>query len=186
MHPLAESADPTEALPADAVEVGRILGPWGVKGWVHVQAYAAEPEALFSSRQWWLGAAGQARRWRVAQSKEHGSGIVAQLHDVLDRSAALALKGLPIWVPRTAFPTPADDEYYWVDLIGLEVVNREGVTLGQVTELFATGPTSVLRVRRGAEGDPEARETMIPFVNAYVDEVQLPERRIRVDWGVDD
>jgi 16S rRNA processing protein RimM len=188
----------TTSLPADAVEVGRIVGAWGIKGWVRVQPFSGDPQALFSTRQWLLCAAtpiaraaaaprpqGAARLVKVAQAKEHGDGIVAQLHDVPDRSAAEALKGQSIWVSRQSFPTPDADEYYWVDLIGLDVINREGDRLGTVAELFSTGPQSVMRVLSGAADDPSTVETLIPFVAAYVDEVRLAERLIRVDWGRD-
>lgn len=183
------------AWPADAVEVGRIAGAWGVKGWLRVQPFSADPQALFSSRQWLLAMlppGGDASRepagWRrvkVAQAREHGDHVVAQLHDVADRAAAEALRGFSVVVARSSFPTPDPDEYYWVDLIGCTVVNREGVTLGTVADLFSTGPHSVMRVRDGAEGDPAARELMVPFVAAYVDEVRIAERRIVVDWGTD-
>jgi 16S rRNA processing protein RimM len=122
---------------------------------------------------------------KVAQAREHGDHVVAQLHDVDDRAAAEALRGLSVLVARSSFPTPDPDEYYWVDLLGCSVVNREGTTLGTVADLFSTGPHSVMRVRNGAEGDPGTSEVLIPFVAAYVDEVRLAERLVLVDWGVD-
>jgi 16S rRNA processing protein RimM len=112
---------------------------------------------------------------RVAEAREHGDVVVARCHDVDDRAAAEGLRGASIHVPRANFPTPADGEYYWVDLIGCRVVNREQVDLGVVQGLIETGPTCVLRVG-------SAPETLIPFVSAYVDEVRLAERTIRVDW----
>lgn len=171
------------AWPADAVEVGRVVDAWGVKGWIKVEAYASDPQALFSARQWWvqLPAAPARppdrarRRLRVAEAREHGDSVVARCHDVDDRSAAEALRGASIHVPRASFPTPADDEYYWVDLIGCRVVNRERLELGVVQGLIETGPTCVLRI--GA-----SPEVLIPFVSAYVDEVRLAERTILVDW----
>lgn len=192
----AATAPDGAAWPADAVEVGRIVGAWGVKGWLRVQPFSADPQALFSCRQWLLAALppdGDARRpparamrAKVAQAREHGDGVVAQLHEVADRETAETLKGLSVVVPRSSFPTPDPDEFYWVDLIGCTVVNREGAALGVVQDLFTTGPNSVMRVRDGAEGDPAARERLIPFVSAYVDDVRVAERRIVVDWGVDD
>lgn len=174
-----------------------MLGAWGVKGWVRVQAFSPDPQALFSSRQWLLArrAAGDAgsgppahlQRVKLREIREHGDGIVASFHDVDDRSAAEALKGLAVVVSRQSFPTPEADEYYWVDLVGCEVVNRQGDRLGSVLELFSTGPTSVMRVRdpasavSGGAADVQS-ETLIPFVAAYVDSVNLPERRILVDW----
>ena len=109
--------------------------------------------------------------------------IVASAHEVDDRSAAEALKGARIFIPRSSFPTASTDEYYWVDLIGLQVVNREGVALGQVKELLSTGPQAVLVIEYTE--DSKAMERMIPFVSAFVDGVDLPGKRITVDWQTD-
>ncbi|MEH3086805.1 MAG: ribosome maturation factor RimM [Xylophilus ampelinus] len=178
-------------LPADAVEVGRIADAWGVKGWFKVLAYSAAPEALFSSRRWYLQPSEKGARHfegtrllRVKEAKEHSDAIVATAHDIPDRNAAEALRGARVFVPRTSFPTAAQDEYYWVDLIGLDVVNREGVPLGQVRDLMSTGPQTVLVIEQPAEGG-KPRERMIPFVSAFVDGVDLAGRRITVDWQPD-
>jgi 16S rRNA processing protein RimM len=177
-------------LPADAIEVGRIADAWGVKGWFKVLPHSASPEALFSSKRWFLlpserGAKtfSGAALLRVREAKEHSDTVVASAHDVDDRSAAEALKGARIFIPRSSFPTAATDEYYWVDLIGLDVVNREGVSLGQVKELLSTGPQTVLVIEY-QEGD-KTLERMIPFVSAYVDSVDLAGKRITVDWQAD-
>lgn len=105
--------------------------------------------------------------------------MVAAAQEVTDRNAAEALKGARVFVARSSFPTAGDDEYYWVDLIGCAVSNRDGAALGSVTELLDTGAHSVLRVVQG-----EA-ERLIPFVAAYIDSVDLEARRIVVDWGLD-
>ena len=110
--------------------------------------------------------------------------MVASAHEVDDRSAAEALKGARIFIPRSSFPTAAEDEFYWVDLLGLEVVNREGVALGQVQDLLSTGPQTVL-VLSSEQDDGKPVERMIPFVSQYVDGVDLPGRRITVDWQAD-
>jgi len=182
--------EPAE-LPADAVEVGRVQGAWGIKGWIKVQPHSASPEALFSSKRWFLlpperGAKAPfdgAVRLKIKEAREHTDAIVASAHDLTDRDAAETLKGARIFVPRSSFPTPDEGEYYWVDLIGLAVVNREGVALGQVTGLMATGPQQVLVVGYEEAGEP--RERLIPFVGAYVDDVDLEGRRITVDWQPD-
>ena len=90
-----------------------------------------------------------------------------------------AREGARVFVGRASFPTAGADEYYWVDLIGCAVVNREGADLGSVVDLLDTGAHSVLRVLQGET------ERLIPFVAAYVDAVDLPARRITVDWGLD-
>jgi len=170
-------------LPADAIEVGRIADAWGVKGWFKVLPHSASPEALFSSRRWFIDIHGKTVLLRIKETKEHSDSIVAMAHDVDGRDAAESLKGARIYVPRSSFPTAGEDEYYWVDLIGLDVFNREGLALGKVKDLMATGPQTVL-VLEYAEGDKPA-ERMIPFVAAYVDNVDLPGRKITVDWQPD-
>ena len=187
MLPTLEAAE----LPADAIEVARIADAWGIKGWFKVLPHSAQPEALFSSKRWFLqppgAATGRAFRLAIREAKEHSDCVVASSEEVPDRNAAEALRGARVFVPRSSFPTAGDDEYYWVDLIGLEVHNREGVALGSVVGLLDTGPHSVLRVQpqndagSGEVGD----ERLIPFVAAYVDAVDLAGRRITVDWGAD-
>jgi 16S rRNA processing protein RimM len=181
------------ALPEDAIEVGRVVGAWGIKGGIKVKPFAADPQALFSSKRWFVQPpeAPFARPGtqpelpallRVIGAKEHGDGVVATVQEVPDRTAAEALKGARIFVSRASFPTPDDDEFYWVDLIGLDVVDRQGSPLGSVAGLIETGPHCVLRVQPAAA---DAAETLIPFVAAYVDKVDMPARRITVDWEAD-
>lgn len=177
-------------MPADAIEVGRIADAWGIKGWFKVLPHSASPEALFSSKRWYLLPTERGNKTftgtlllRVREAKEHSDTVVASAHDVDDRSAAEALKGARIFIPRSSFPTASTDEYYWVDLIGLQVVNREGLALGQVKELLSTGPQTVLVIEYTEDG--KAMERMIPFVSAYVDGVDLPGKRITVDWQAD-
>jgi len=177
-------------LPADAIEVGRITDAWGIKGWFKVLPYSADPEALFSSKRWYLLPAEKGAKTfvgpvklAISEAKEHSDSVVAAAHDVPDRNTAEMLRGARIFVARSSFPSTAKDEYYWVDLVGLEVLNREGVVLGTVRELLTTGPQTVLVI--GYEQDGKAHERMIPFVAAFVDDVDLAARRIRVDWQPD-
>jgi len=177
-------------LPADAIEVGRIADAWGIKGWFKVLPYSASPEALFSSKRWFLQPAERGAKTfsgtvllKIKEAKEHSDSVVATSAEVPDRNAAELLKGARIFVSRASFPTPETDEYYWVDLIGLDVVNREGVALGAVRELLHTGPQTVLVLAYEEEG--KAKERMIPFVSAYIDTVDLLGRRITADWQPD-
>lgn len=188
---------PADAWPEDAVEVGRIVDAWGVKGWIKVQPFASDPQALFSTKRWYLqppedsgvkrpavakSAAPFPTLLKITQAKEHGDVVVAQVQDVEDRSGAEALRGWRIFVARSSFPTADADEYYWVDLIGMAVVNRQGEALGTVIGLLDTGPHSVLRIQ---PADPKAEERLVPFVSAYVDDVKTAEKLITVDWGLD-
>jgi 16S rRNA processing protein RimM len=186
---LPAGIEPAE-LPADAIEVGRIADAWGIKGWFKVLSHSADPEALFSSKRWYLQPAERGLKTfsgtvllKIREAKDHSGTVVATAQEVDDRDAAEALRGARVFVPRSSFPTASTDEYYWVDLIGLAVLNREGVALGTVKELLSTGPQTVLVLEYEADGKPQER--MLPFVAAYVDGVDLPGRRITVDWQPD-
>lgn len=185
-------------LPDDAVELGRFLDAWGVKGWVHIQPHSADTRALFESQYWYLlppearfgrgfSAFAGPVHVRVAEIKVHSDSIVARLEGMADRNGAESLKGARIHVPRSAFPPAEDGEYYWVDLIGLQVFNREGVHLGVVRDLMPTGPTSVLVMEytETVDGVEKTAERMVPFVGAYIDDVDLKARRITADWQTD-
>ncbi len=185
------SAQPEPARPDDAVEVGRVVGAWGVKGGIKVKPFASDPQALFSSKRWFLeppptprpgGGAAVPASLRIVTVREQGDGIVATAHELPDRTAAEAVQGARVFISRASFPTPEEGEFYWVDLIGLSVVTREGVPLGTVAGLIETGPHCVLTVQ-GA--DPEQPPVLIPFVDAYVDRVDMQARRIEVDWSLD-
>jgi 16S rRNA processing protein RimM len=192
--PLSESVE----WPSDAIEVAVVTGAWGVKGGVRIKPYSADPQALFSTKRWYWQApqempAAQRQRLavleqplRVATAREQGDGIVAVLQDLTDRDVAQACKGLRLFVRRSSFPTADEGEYYWVDLIGLEVVNRQEERLGTVVGLMQTGPHSVLRIEDVDPKTGDKLERLVPFVDAYIDEVSLPQRRIRADWGLDD
>ncbi len=186
MMPSLDAAE----LPADAIEVGRIADAWGIKGWFKVLPYSASPEALFSSKRWFLLPTEKGPKTfsgvvklAIREAKEHSATVVACAQEVDDRNAAEALRGSRIFISRSSFPTAGTDEYYWVDLIGLEVLNREGLMLGQVKELLSTGAQTVLVIEYQLED--QALERMIPFVAAFVDDVDLPGRRIHVDWQPD-
>ncbi|MEY4694805.1 MAG: Ribosome maturation factor RimM [Pseudomonadota bacterium] len=202
MRPALETA----ALPADAIEIGRIADAWGIKGWFKVLPHSASPEALFSAKNWFLlpperpmkpqratqAAVAVPPVWteplllNLKEVKDHSDTVVACAHGIEDRNAAEALRGARIFIPRSHFPAAADGEYYWVDLIGLQVINREGLNLGQVRDLMSTGPQTVLVIESepAAEGS-KPTERMIPFVSAFVDGVDLPGKCITVDWQPD-
>lgn len=191
------AAPPSDApaLPADAVEVGRVIGAWGIKGGIKVKPFAADPQALFSSKRWYIQPPETARPaglkaapelptlLRVVSAKEQGDGVVATAQELPDRTAAEALKGARVFVSRASFPTPDEDEFYWVDLIGLNVRNRAGLALGRVVGLIETGPHCVLRIQPERA---DAEEVLIPFVGVYIDRVDQAARLIHVDWDLED
>lgn len=170
---------PAEGDRSAVVAMGRVAGAFGVQGWVRIHPYSDEPGALAAHGEWLIG---QGQSWQsieVMECEVHGRMVVARLHGIQDRDAAALLRGQEIAVPRANLPPVAEGEFYWSDLVGLEVLNGVGEALGTVVEVFSNGAQEVLRVRQ------EAAERLIPFVPAYVQEVHLESRRITVDWQRD-
>lgn len=158
--------------------MGRIAAPFGVKGWVKVQPFSEDPGALMDFESWRVGRSEQQKHYSVEAIQDHGKALVAKLAGVDDRDAAYALRGQEISVAKRDLPPPEENEFYWSDLIGLTVVNREGVELGKVDSLMESGANDLLVVKG-------AREHLIPFVAAFVGEVDLAGGTIEVDWGED-
>ena len=163
---------------SDWVVMGRIAAPFGIKGWVKVQAFSDDPGTLMDFESWRIGRGSEHKHYRVETVQDHSNTLVAKLNGIDDRDAAFALRGQEISVERRFLPPPADNEYYWSDLIGLKAVNREGVELGTVSSLMESGAHDLLVVK----GD---REYLIPFVAAFVGKVDVAGGQIEVDWGED-
>lgn len=195
--------------PDDAVEVAKIGEAWGIKGGFKVLPFSGDPQALFGTKRWFLRPAeaqpgalsrpgaprasapvpasksgsprlASACALKVKQAREQGDVVVVTAEGVEDRNQAESLRGARVFVSRSSFPTPEEDEFYWIDLIGLSVINREGQALGMVEGLIETGPHCVLRCV-----DEDKVERLIPFVSAYIDKVNMADRQIIADWGLD-
>lgn len=163
--------------------MGRLAGPYGVRGLLRVQVYTESPDSLLDFDAWLVGRHGVWQTRRVVDAAVHGDGLVAKLEGIDTPEAAKTLRGSDVAVRRGDLPPADEDEVYWVDLVGCEVVNREGVNLGRVTKLMETGANDVLVV---VSGSGEQRvERLIPYIGQVVETVDVPGRSIRVDWGED-
>ena len=171
--------------------MGRVMGPYGVKGWVKVHTYTESKTTLLDYATWWIrprtgsgDADGGAKPWkeyRIEASREQGASLVAQLAGIGDREAAAGLKGADVGVPRATLPATEENELYYSDLVGLAVLNRQGVRLGVVAKVLDFGAHPVLCIA----DETTAQERMIPFVAVYVDGVDIAAGRIDVDWQPD-
>jgi 16S rRNA processing protein RimM len=167
----------------DWVSVGRLLGPFGVKGWIRVLSHTDPPDGILDFDAWWVGRAddgetpqtSQLRHVALLDGESHSRGIVAQLEGIATPEAARLWSGLGIWVPRSALPEPDKDAHYWADMIGCHVQEENGQGLGTVEYLFATGANDVLVVR-SADGE----ERLLPFIREVVLEVDVDLKRITV------
>ncbi len=165
--------------------VGYISGAYGLQGWVKIRPYSADADALLHAKTWWLDKP-DFHDVEMLQSKSHSGEVVASLMGVVGRDAAEALKGATVQISRGHFPVLSDDEFYWVDLIGLEVGNLEGEHLGAVVDLMDNGAHPILRVAQPeVPGTVRQQEHLIPFVDQFVKTVDRQAKKITVDWGLD-
>ena len=159
--------------------LGRVVGAFGVRGWVKVYSYTDPREAVLNYKGLMLGRNGEWQSTEVVAGQRHGKSVIAQFAGVDDRDQAEAMVGADIGVRREALPEPGDGRFYWSDLIGLTVVHRDGTELGIVESMLETGAHDVMVV----VGD---HERLIPFVNdEIVLGVDLSLRQIKVDWEWD-
>lgn len=157
------------------VIVGQIRGLYGVRGWVKVFSYTDPITNIINYSPWFVNQ----KMFAVSQAKAHGKGIIAKFESINDRDQAATLLGAELAIDREQLPATATDEFYWHDLIGLTVINHEGISFGKVDSLIATGANDVLVV----SGE---RERLIPFVmNHVILEVNLVDATLRVNWDVD-
>lgn len=176
--------------PEDLVLVGYVSGAYGLDGWVRIKAYSSDADALLHAKTWWLAQSKlqpELRDVEMMQAKSHGGDVVARLMGVAGRDAAEALKGTTVQISRRHFPALADNEYYWVDLIGLVVENLRGEHFGLVKDMMDSGAHPILRV---AVPDPSVlekgkEELLIPFVEKFIKTVDLKAKKITVDWELD-
>ena len=173
--PAAQSA--SEAPRADEfVVVGKVVGAYGVRGWVKIASFTVPGDNLCGYQPWFVNGAPVA----VAGLRAHGAGFVACLDACADRDVASAMAGREISVRAATLPALAEGDYYWRQLVGLEVVNTLGEGLGFVHGLLATGANDVLVVRCA-----DGREVLIPFIDKVVGIVDVAGGRLVVDWSVD-
>lgn len=172
------------ATPADIVVLGKIVGPYGLRGAVRVHPFADEPSRWAKLPCWWIGrefsVPGSWRQSRLLKCNLRGELLVAELECLPDRNASEAAHGFLVGVPRADLPPAGKGEYYWADLIGLDVLNTRGIVLGRVLGLIETPANHVLRVGDGAEV-----ERLLPFVATVVLDVDVASRKVYVDWESD-
>ncbi len=169
----------------ELVEVGRIQAAYGIKGWVWVYSATDPMTNLFDYTPWYAREGGVWREVRVAEWREQGKGLVMRLEGVTDRTPAEALKGLVLWAHRSCLPALSEGDYYWSDLLDMQVCLVDGRLLGTVHSLMETGANDVLVVRP-AEGSLDSRERLLPWLpDRVVVSVDLAGKRIVVDWDPD-
>lgn len=171
------------------VVLGKVVGAWGVKGALKIFQYGDDPAGWAKLDAWWLGVEGSDtstwKQYKVLKCRPQVGVSVAELEGIADKDVADGLRGFLVGVPRESLPPAKDGEYYWGDLIGLEVFNQSDALLGTVAGLIDTPGNQVLRVVEDIAGRDKRKERLLPFVKQVVLDVDFSCRRITVDWGVD-
>jgi 16S rRNA processing protein RimM len=199
---MAQMQQDTET--ADKIVLGRITGVYGVKGWVKVFSYTEPMEAIVDYSPWYLrparsSASRNSAPWtavKLKAGKRHAKTVIAKLEHCNDRDEAQAYIGSEIGIePDQLEPLSDKDEYYWRDLIGLRVINQQGIELGVVTKILETGANDVLvvteQVAAQSETDATAENTaskehLVPWtMQQAIIAVDLQQGIIEVDWDVD-
>jgi 16S rRNA processing protein RimM len=159
----------------DLVCVGHILGAQGIKGWVRIFSNTSPRDNIVKYSPWIIEQGDELKAVSIS-GRSQGKNIVARLEGCENRSAAEALTGCRILINPAQLPDLQAGEYYWSDLIGLQVESLQGEPLGVVASLLETGADDVLVL----SGE---RERLIPFViGDIVHEVDLERQRLVVDW----
>jgi len=173
-------------VPDDLAEVGYVSGAYGIVGGIRVTPHSVDADALLNVKTWWLDKP-TLHAVTVRSAKLHGGDVVTTLVGMRDRDEAEALKGAKVSVARSEFPALQEDEYYWSDLIGLDVVNLQGEALGKVADMMHNGAQSILRIVPVADSSAtvKAPERLVPFVDQFVKTVSLDQKLITLDWGLD-
>lgn len=165
--------------PNHYVILGQVVGVFGIKGWVKIQSDTEPATNILEYSPWFLAKQTDWQPYKLLQGQQHSKGLIVQLEGCQDRDQAATLVGSQIAVQRSQLPEPAPGEYYWSDLIGLQVYNLQGEYIGKVTTLMPTGANDVLVI----QGKDD--EILIPYVkDHYIYSVNLADGKIEVDWDL--
>jgi 16S rRNA processing protein RimM len=185
---------------SEKIILGRITGVYGVKGWLKVFSYTEPMQAIVDYSPWYIRAVSREsehrdkRPWKEVKleaGKRHAKTVIAKLEHCDDRDSAMSFVGTEIAIEnRQLEELSGENEYYWRDLIGLRVINRQGIELGIVKSLMETGANDVLVVVSDIvpeEGTAtETKERLIPWtLNNAIIAVDLETGIIQVDWDPD-
>ncbi len=164
----------------DLVIMGRVVAPYGVLGWLKIHPDTQQFEGLLEYKTWWVGKDNDWRELAAMNAKVHNDVLVVKLQGIDDRDAAVACKGKQIAVPRALLPKLENDEYYWSDLIGLNVKNLQEIDFGKIIDVFATGANDVIAAK-----SESGQERLMPYIDGVIIKVDMAAKTMLVDWDAD-
>lgn len=166
------------------MKIGQLKKPYGIKGWLWVFSEMDNREAIFDLQPWWIKTAMGMKPLTVVNWRKQGAGLVAQFQEIPDRNLAETMNGVPIWVADDSLPEPEADEYYWSDLVSMQVFNEQGDYLGDITKLFETGAHAIMVVAPTIDSI-DAEERLIPWHKQTIVTVDTEKNQMTVVWERD-
>jgi len=170
---------------SNLIDVGRICGVYGIKGWVKVKSFTQPTDNLFNYPALFVKTQHGVKPCKVISYEQRPKGYVAQFDFIKNRTDAEHLGNATIAIEKSALVELGDDDFYWHDLIGLDVIASpayNSVPLGVVHSLIETGANDVLVVKP-SDQSVDARERLIPYVfGQYILKVDVQAKQVHVDW----
>ncbi|WP_420791611.1 ribosome maturation factor RimM [Enterovibrio qingdaonensis] len=167
----------------EKVVVGKLGASYGIRGWLKVFSYTEDAESIFSYTPWYIKVRGEWKETGLEDWKRHGQGYVCKLKGLDQREDAAALTNAEIAINADVLPSLSDEEFYWRELFGMEVVTTKGYNLGKVTDILETGSNDVLVVTANPKDAFGQKERLVPFLDEQVIKmIDRSAQRIEVDW----
>ncbi|MFT6779910.1 MAG: 16S rRNA processing protein RimM [Paraglaciecola sp.] len=171
------------SLASDTLVIGIIGAPYGVKGWVKITSHTHDLDGVFAYTPWLLGQVQESNEYVVDQWRTHNKGLVAKLIGVEDRDDAERIKNLEISIKAAMLPELDNNDVYWRELVGMQVITDKGYNLGVIKELFETGANDVLLVKANLNDAFGQKERMVPYLlDQVIKQVDRQAKTVTVDW----
>ncbi|UUM30225.1 ribosome maturation factor RimM [Vibrio japonicus] len=172
-----------ETMSSEKIVVGKFGATYGIRGWLKVFSYTDNTESIFDYSPWFIEQGGKWVEYKVESWKRHNKGLVVKLDGLDVREEAQLMTNFEIFIDPAVLPELPEDEFYWRDLIGMQVVTGNGYDLGTVSDLLETGSNDVLVVKANLKDAFGQKERLIPFLEEQViKHIDREAQRIEVDW----
>ena len=172
-----------ETMSSDKIVVGKFGATYGIRGWLKVFSYTDNTESIFDYSPWFVEQGGKWVEYKVESWKRHNKGLVVKLDGLDVREDAHLMTNFEILIDPAVLPELPEDEFYWRDLNGMQVVTGNGYDLGTVSDLLETGSNDVLVVKANLKDAFGQKERLIPFLEEQViKHIDREAQRIEVDW----
>lgn len=167
----------------DQIILGKVGAVYGIKGWLKIHSFTDEPDAILDYFPWSLKLGNKIQAVEVTDWRKHNKGLIVKVGNIDDRDQAQALVGSEILTSENSLPKLPEGEFYWRDLIGMNVVTNKGYDLGIVTDMMETGANDVLVVKANLNDGFSKKERLIPYLlEQVIESVSIENKQICVDW----